>query len=185
MRTAGGRLLRNFAGSLTVLAVILGIAFGLPAINRMVPADLNAVGGKAYLVGGGVSVVPPLHAQVDASKTRPAADRGTVLFLVGPVRYVIVVAPFGGGIEDAAAKLRTKIESTRGYQVAGGEDSINTGSGLKGVGGGYTAPGRIGRYAVFLASGISIEVTVSGTEVGLSDEISAIEQSVASITYQS
>lgn len=184
MGTAGGRLLRNFAGSLAVLAVILAIAFGLPAINRLVPADRGTIDGKAYMVGAGVSVIPPLHAQIDASKTRPGPDRGTVLFLVGPVRYVIVVAPFGGGIEDAAAKLRAKIEATRGYQVAGGRKVISTGTGLKGVGGGYTAPGRIGRYAVFLAGGLSIEVTVSGTEVGLSDEIATIEKSVSSIAYQ-
>lgn len=184
MGTSGGRLLRNFAGSLAVLGVILAIAFGLPAINRMISADIGTVDGKAYVVGAGVSVVPPRHAMIDATKTRPGSDRGTVLFLVGPVRYVIVVAPFGGGIEDAAAKLRGKIESTRGYQVAGGQDVISTDTGLRGVGGGYTAPGRIGRYAVFLAGDLSIEVTVSGTEVGLSDEFSAIEQSVSSIAYQ-
>jgi hypothetical protein len=169
--------------SLGVLAVILAIAFGLPAVNRLVPSDLNTAGGKAYVVGAGVSVVPPPRAQIDASKTRPGPDKGAVLFLVGAVRYVIVVAPFEGKISDAAAKLRAKIQSTRGYQVAADSDAVTTGTGLQGVGGGYTAPGRIGRYAVFLANGLAIEVTVSGTEVGLSDEFGGIEQSIATIAY--
>ncbi|WP_027342998.1 hypothetical protein [Hamadaea tsunoensis] len=181
MATHGVRLLRNALSSAAVLAVILFVAFGLPAINRAVPASKDIVGGRAYTVGGGVSVVPPLRAEIDPSKTRPAADRGTVLFLLGAVRYVIVVAPFSGGLGDAAARLREKITATRGYQVTGDEAAVRTSTGLPGLAGCYSAPGRLGRYAVFVSGGSSIEVTISGTEDQLAGQMAGIEASVSSI----
>ncbi|MCP2325872.1 hypothetical protein HDA40_004379 [Hamadaea flava] len=181
MSTAGTRLLRNLASSVAVLVVILFVAWGLPAINRRVPAGASTVGGRAYAVGGGVVVIPPGQAELDLTNTRPGADRGTALFLIGPVRYVIVVAPFTGDLTAAAAKLRAKITGTRGYQVTGAEDSTTTDSGLTGVQGSYTAPGRLGRYAVFLSAGRAIEVTVSGAEPDLANLMTGIEASIASI----
>lgn len=184
MATAGVRLFRNLASSVAVLAVILFVAFGLPAINRMVPAGHNEIGGRAYGIGGGVTVVPPQDAKIDPASTRPGTDRGTVLFLLGPVRYVIVVSPFGGSMEQAAAKLRTKITGTRGYQVTDGERPYTTAAGLTGLQGCYSAPGRLGRYAVFLSDGRSIEVTVSGTEGQLAGQMTQIEASIASIAQR-
>jgi len=181
MATAGIRLLRNLASSVAVLAVILFVAWGLPAINRMVPAGESTVGGRAYAVGAGVVVIPPDQAELDLTNTRPGTDRGTVLFLIGPVRYVIVVAPFTGDLTEAAAKLRAKITGTRGYQVTGAEDAVTTSGGLAGVQGSYSAPGRLGRYDVFLSESRSIEVTVSGSQPDLASLMTGIEASIASI----
>jgi hypothetical protein len=181
MATARVRLLRNLASSVAVLAVILFVAWGLPAINRLVPAGNDTIGGKAYAVGAGVVVIPPEQAEIDPSKTRPGPDRGTVLFLVGPVRYVIVVTPFPGALPDAAGKLREKITETRGYQVTGAEGPVTTKGGLSGLQGSYSAPGRLGRYAVFLSEGRSIEVTVSGAQSELANQMTGIEASIASI----
>jgi hypothetical protein len=180
MATAGTRLLRNLAGSVAVLAILLFVAWGLPAINRMVPGE-STVGGRAYIVGAGVVVIPPEQAELDLTNSRPGADRGTALFLIGPVRYVIVVGPFTDDLAAAAAKLRAKITGTRGYQVTGAEDPAATGSGLTGVQGSYSAPGRLGRYAVFLSKGRSIEVTVSGSQPELANLMIGIEASIASI----
>ena len=132
MATGGVRLFRNLASSVAVLAVILFVAFGLPAINRLVPAGNDQIGGRAYGVGAGVTVVPPLDARIDPALTRPGTDRGTVLFLLGPVRYVIVVSPFTGTVDEAAAKLRNKITSTSGYQLTDGEHAYTTAGGLTG-----------------------------------------------------
>jgi hypothetical protein len=181
MATAGVRLLRNLAGSVAVLAVILFVAWGLPAINRHVPADDDTVGGRAYAVGAGVVVIPPEQAEIDPSRTRPGADRGTVLFLLGPVNYVIAVTPFEGDLVDASGKLRTKITGTQGYQVTDAEGPVTTAGGLSGLRGSYSAPGRLGRYAVFLSRGRSIEVTVSGAQSDLADQMARIEASIASI----
>ena len=167
--------------SVAVLGVILFVAFGLPAINRLVPTGNDKVGGRAYGVGGGVTVIPPHNASIDPASTRPGNDRGTALFLfLGPVRYVIVVSPFTGSVEDAAAKLRTKITATRGYQVTNDEHPYATAGGLNGVQGCYSAPGRLGRYAVLLSRDRSIEVTVSGTEGELAGQMAQIEH-IASI----
>ncbi|NUT36267.1 MAG: hypothetical protein HOV79_24690 [Hamadaea sp.] len=163
------------------MAVILFVAWGLPALNRLVPAGKDLVGGKAYAVAAGVTVTPPEQAEIDPTSTRPGGERGTVLFLLGPVRYVIVVNPFDGTLAEAAEKLRTKITGTRGYQVTGAEDPVQTATGLSGVQGSYTAPGRLGRYAVFLSRGRSIEVTVSGAQTELTNHMTGIEASIASI----
>jgi hypothetical protein len=176
------RLVRNLAGAAAVLAVLLTVVFGLPALNRAVPTD-RSLAGHFYEVGAGVSVTPPPGARVDASKTRPGEERATVMFLVGDVRYLIVVQPFTGQIGEAAEKLRTKIKATQGYQVTGDEDRVSTAGGLSGVAGGYTAPGRCGRYAVFLARGHSIEVTVSGGQLELQQELTSIDDSISSIRY--
>jgi hypothetical protein len=178
------RLVRNLLGCAGVLAALAIVVFGLPALDRAVPSDLALADGARYEVGARVTVVPPDLARVDASKTRPGEDRGTVLFMVGSVRYVIVVTPFGGPIEDAAARLRTKIQAIRGYQVTAGEGEVATDSGIAGIAGGYTSPGKCGRYVVFLTGGLSIEVTVSGAEPELQQAIAGIDASIDSIEHR-
>lgn len=181
MANARARLPYNLVGSAAVLAVMLFVAWGLPAINRLVPAGDTAVGGRPYAVGAGVVVVPPAQAKIDPGNTRPGPDRGRVLFLVGPVRYVIVVAPFGGDLAHAAGSLRSKIAGTDGYRVTGPDEPVTTTAGLTGLRGSYSAPGRVGRYAVFAGRGRSIEVTVSGSRSDLTALMSGIETSIATI----
>lgn len=184
MALARTGLLRNLLGSVAVLLGLGAIAFGLPAVDRALPAQRPVATGVPYVVGAGVSVVPPPGALVDVTRTRPGDDRGSVLFVLGAVRYAIVVAPFDGDLSAAAARLRQKITETRGYQVAGTEFGATTATGLTGLQGGYTAPGRGGRYAVFLIGRLSVEVTVSGTEPELGRAIPGIEKSTRSITHR-
>ncbi|GAB7041515.1 hypothetical protein JCM9533A_53650 [Catenuloplanes niger JCM 9533] len=179
------RLLRNGLGSGVIVLVLGLLAVGLPALDRSLDSTQALPDGVPYEVGGGVTVIPPPGALLDVTKTRPSDDRGTVLFLVGPIRYAVVVQPFEGGLPDAADKLRRKIAANRGYQVVGREASIATADGqLLGLSGGYSAPGRGGRYAVFLAGDRSIEVTVSGTDPQLSAARAAIDASTRSITVR-
>jgi hypothetical protein len=178
-----GGVLANLLGSLAVLLTAGAIALGLPALDRALPAARPVPAGRPYPVGGGVSLVPPPGALLDVTKTRPGRDRGTVLFLVGPVRFVVVVMPSAGSLTDAAGRLRQKITSSRGYQVTGIEGAVTTGTGLGGRGGGYTAPGRTGRYSVFLIGGTAIEVTVSGTRADVGGALADIDASMNTITY--
>ena len=165
-----------------VLAAILGlIAYGLPAINRALPSSEPVPPGRPYDVGGGVTLVPPTGALVDLTRTRPAADRGTAVFLLGAVRYAVTVAPFDGGLAAAADRLRARITATAGYQVTGAESTVATAAGVTGIQGGYTAPGRAGRYAVFLADDLAVEVTVSGTDLELTRALPHIEAATGSI----
>jgi hypothetical protein len=183
MKVARSRLLRNVAGTVGLLVAVGALALGLPAADRALPAS-RPVPAEPYLVGAGVTVVPPPGAVLDVTATRPGADRGTALFLVGGVRYVVVVAPFSGDVEAAAARLRAKITGVRGYQVAGTESVAATASGLAGRQGGYAAPGRLGRYAVFLAPDLSIEVTVAGTDQELRAARAATDMSTRSIAIR-
>lgn len=182
MRVARGRLLLNAAASLCILLILVAIAVGLPMVDRAIPAERAVPPHQPYEVGGGVSVVPPAGALLDVTRTRPTARRGTALFLLGRVRYVIVVAPFDGDLDGAVDRLRRKVTSADG-QLDAGLPAL-TGAGLTGHAGAYTTPDRAGWYAVFLAPEVSIEVTVSGTETELAAVEPAIEASVDSITYQ-
>lgn len=182
MRVARGRLRRNAVASLGILAVLIGIAVGLPAIDRTIPVERAVPPHQPYQVGGGVSVVPPPGAVLDVTRTRPTARQGTALFLLGPVRYVIVVAPFDGDLDGAVDRLRRKVTNADGQLDAGRPAMTNTG--LTGRAGAYTTPDRAGRYAVFRAPDVSIEVTVSGTESELEAMAPLIEASIATITYE-
>src|SRR3954447_20803761 len=140
-----GRQLVNLLGALAVAAALGGLGFGLPAVDRAMPAERPVRHDRPYLIGGGVTVLPPRDAVLDVTGTRPGDNEGTVLFRLGPVRYSIVVRPFDGTLDTAATRLRQRITDTSGYQVTGSQLTIATAEGLAGIQGGYTAPGRGGR----------------------------------------
>jgi hypothetical protein len=173
----------NLLGALSLVTALAGIAFGLPALDRALPADRPVPSDRPYAIGGGVTVVPPPGARIDVTETRPTDDSGTALFRLGPVRYLITVQPFDGDLSAAALRLRQRITDTTGYQVTGTELTIATVTGLAGLQGGYTAPGRGGRYAVFIADGHTIEVTVSGADLDLGRTLSAIDASTKTLSY--
>lgn len=183
----GGALRRQLAGLLatvSMVGILAGLAFGLPAIDRSLPALRPVRADRPYAIGAGVTVLPPAGAVLDVTGTRPGDDFGSVLFLLGQVRYAIVVQPFDGSLGAAAGKLRNKITETAGYQVTGAELAVATGTGLAGLQGGYTAPGRGGRYAVFVVDGLAIEVTVSGDDPDLGRRLAAIEASTGTLRHR-
>ncbi|HWH00684.1 MAG TPA: hypothetical protein VNV66_15510 [Pilimelia sp.] len=179
------RPMPNLIASLAVLVAAALLAFGLPALDRALPAERPVEADQRYEVGAGVSVLPPAGALLDVTRTRPREDRGTALFVLGGVRYAIVVEPFDGTLPAAAERLRQKITAGRGYQVAGVERPAVTATGLAGIRGGYTAPRRAGRYSVFLVDGLVIEVTVSGADAALRGVLDRIDASTRSLAVRS
>ncbi len=173
----------NLLGSLGVAAALAGLAYGLPAIDRALPDQRPVRTDEPYPVGAGVSVLPPPGATVDVTATRPGNDQGTVLFRLGRVRYAIVVRPFDGDLPTAAQRLRQRITGTAGYQVTGVQLTVNTAGGLTGLQGGYTAPGRGGRYAVFVTGGLTIEVTIAGADLDLGRTLPQIEASARTLRH--
>jgi hypothetical protein len=171
----------NLLGALGLVAVVSGLAFGLPAVDRALPAERPVRHDGPYLIGGGVTVLPPRDAVLDVTGTRPGDTEGTVLFRLGPVRYSIVVRPFDGTLDAAATRLRQRITDTSGYQVTGSQRTIATAEGLAGIQGAYTGPGRGGRYSVFVANGHTIEITVSGADLDLGRTLPAIEASTRTL----
>jgi multidrug resistance efflux pump len=178
---SGRRWGRNLLGGAAVLATILGIVFVLPAIDRAVPAD-RAAPAHRQTIAEGISVVPPTGALI-AKRTRAGSTTGSILFLIGPARYVISVEPFEGDVVKASQRLRTKIQSMRGYQVTGAESTVVTTSGLAGLGSEFTAPGRSGRYIAFVVPGRAVEVTVNVSETDLQQALLPIDASIASISW--
>ena len=178
------RELPNLLGALGVVAVLGGLAFGLPEIDQRLPAERPVRADRSYPVGAGVTVVPPRGATLDVTGTRPGDDAGTVLFRLGAVRYAIAVRPFRGDLDSAAARLRRRITGTTGYQVTGVQLAMATAGGLTGLQGGYTAPGRGGRYAVFVADGLAIEVTITGGDLDLSRTLPQIEASAQTLRHE-
>jgi hypothetical protein len=163
------------------VAALAGLAFGLPAVDRALPSDRPVRHDQPYVIGGGVTVVPPHGALLDVTGTRPGDDEGTVLFRLGPVRYSIVVRPFDGTLDAAAMRLRQRITDTSGYQVTGAQLRVATADGVTGLQGGYSGPGQGGRYAVFVAGRRTIEVTVSGADLDLGRTLPAIEASTRTL----
>src|SRR5256885_3226145 len=118
MGLAVRRLLRETWCSLGVLAVVGTVAFGLPAIDRAVPGTRPVPPDQAYVVGGGVSVIPPPGAVLDVTRTRPRTDRGSALFVLGAVRYAVLVSPYTGDLTAAADRLRHRLHDAGGFLPA-------------------------------------------------------------------
>lgn len=177
------RLLRNLVSSAGVAGTVALIGLGLPAVNNAIPAARPVPAGRPYAVAAGVTVEPPPGASLDVTATQPGARQGSALFVVGPVRYALVVTRFGGNLAQAAARLRAKITDKRGYQIAGGEQATVTAQGVAGRQGMYASPGRGGRYAVFLAGGVAVEVTIAGNDIDLRAELPSIAASVRTIRF--
>lgn len=178
------RLLRNLWASLAVLVAVGIIGLGLPLINALLPAARPVSASEAYSVAAGVSVRPPHGASVDVAKTQPGPHQGAVLFVVGSVRYAVVVTRYTGTLVGAAERLRTKITGTRGYQIAGGETTVMTAQGITGREGNYASADRVGRYAVFVDRGLSVEVTVAGSGLDLPRALPSVSASIDSLTFR-
>lgn len=178
---AGHSWQRNLLGGVAVLATIMVVVLGLPAIDRAVPAN-RADTAHRYTIADGISTIPPTGAMI-AKRTRSGPDTGSMLFLIGPARYVISVEPFNGDLVEATGRLRTKIQGMRGYQVTSPEVPMLTDSGLSGLGSTFTAPGRCGRFLAFVVPGRAVEVIISVSETDFQQALVPIDESIASIAW--
>ncbi|GAA1585465.1 hypothetical protein [Actinoplanes couchii] len=167
--------------ALALASILAALAFGLPVLDRALPAERPVTPGEPYRVGAGVTVVPPPGATLDVTGTRPGETRGTALFRTGGVSYTIDVEPFTGNLTEAAVRLRQRITGISGHQITGTQLAVSTAGGLAGVQGGYTAGDRDGRYAVFVAQGLIIEVMVSGDDA----DLSTVPTTIGTLRYES
>lgn len=176
-------LVRNTLGSLAVLGAICAMVLGLPLLDHSLPAVRGVAVGKPYLVGSGVTVRPPRDARLDVTKTRPGPNGGTALFVVDGVRLAVVVVPHRGGLDTGANRLREKITKSAGYQVTGAQRPMSTTRGVPGLRGSYASSGQNGEYAVFVARGLSVEVTTAGPEVSQHRVGGELERAMRSVSF--
>src|SRR5256885_7944708 len=175
----GWHEIRNLGWSAGILVLIGSLAVGLPAVNAALPAARPVPVDQPYPLGSGVTVVPPPGARLDVTTSVP----GRTLFVLGGVRYLLVVEPFDGTLDEAAAQVRQKITANRGYQVTGPEAVTATRHGVVGRLGGYSSPGRDGRYAGFLARGLAVQVTIAGADLEPRPALSPLTTSVSSLEF--
>ena len=183
MGSAQAGFARNAWGGLAVMAAVAVIAFGLPLLDQALPAARDLAQGHPYDVGANVTVVPPGGSRIDATGTRPGADRGTALFLDGGVRLVVVVSPYRGTLPAAATRLAAKITHSTGFQVARAGETIRSAQGVSGMHGAYSSPGRLGEYAVYVSGNRSVELTASGPETELRAQAPALNAAVRSVRF--
>lgn len=175
--------MRDTLGSLAVLGAVALTAFGLPLIDRALPATRPVDNVSApFDIGGGVTVVPPSDARLDVSKTRPGAERGTALFLANGVRLAVVVTPYRGSLDDASTRLHNKLMRVGDSRVEPGVP-VRTSDDVAGLQGTYTTSGRPGTYAVFVADGRSVEVTASGPEADLRGLDAQVARTIHSVRF--
>ena len=67
--------------------------------------------------------------------------------------------------------------------MTGSETTTATRQGVPGRQGGYTSPGRNGRYAVFISAGTSVQATIAGADLELRSDLPALIASVASVVF--
>ena len=181
MGLAAGRLLRNAFGSLGVAAVVGTMALGLPALDRAVAADRPVANDVPFQIGGGITVVPPRDAVLDVTGTRPRADRGTVLFRLGPVRYALIVTPYPDDLSGAVRRLRGRLCGTGRCRTSDAA-VLRLDGGPTGRTGTIEAPDPLaGRYAVFVVADRIVEVVVTGPNDALSARLPAVRDSLATL----
>jgi hypothetical protein len=184
MCRARAGFVRNAYSGLAILAVVAFFAFGLPALDSSLPDHRPVPAGVAYPIGGTVTLVPPVGAGVDLTRTRPSAKRGTALFTLGDIRLAVVVSPYDGTLDEAAARLRSRI--TKAGTAGSASDPMpagQTADGVLGLRGTYETVGRPGAYAVFIHGGVVVEVTVSGPEPLLTHHLPAFDGALATVSF--
>jgi hypothetical protein len=174
---------RNAAGSIAVLVLIAVIAYGLPAIDRLLPAEQRIEPGQRIEIGYNVSVLPPDGARLDVAQTRPR--QGILTLRIRDVTLWLRASDYSGTLGDALSQLQEEMERRSDVRVSLSTDWITTGQGIRGLRGTYTASGRRGHYAVFVAYGRRVDVLTRGQRLNSKVSWEDIEGCIQSIFFGS
>ena len=179
------RLLRNLWASLAVAATVAVIGVGLPAVNSLLPAARAVSAAESYAIAAGVSVRPPAGASIDVTQTQPGPRGGSVLFMVGTVRYAVVITPFTGSLADRGRPSAREDHRDAGLPGRRRRDRGDDGAGRDRPAG-HVRVGRAGSVATPSSSrhGLSVEVTVAGSDTELPDALPAITASIRTLAFR-
>jgi hypothetical protein len=171
----------NALCSLGILAVVAGVALGLPALDRAIPSERVIAPGVPYPVTDAIGVVPPAGARLDVEETRPGGGSGYAVFLVGRVRFAVLVNREQLTLPEAADRLRIRLRDSLGATVTA-DDQPFAGVAGPALAGRFRSGTADGWYAVRLIDpGIVVDATATGPAAALAGRLSAIEASVAGI----
>jgi len=179
------------ASSLAIAAVLAGITFGLPALNRTVSGNRSLNSGSQYEVGDGVQIQVPSGTSLDVGSSRSGTAAGLAYFTTnsGDLRYAISVDTFTGTLDAAQRRFQRQLTGLPGVHVSDQRTDMETSGGIGGFQGTYTvgigehsASGRYGRYAVFLFSRSRVaELAVVGPLDLLNQETHVIDSTFESV----
>jgi hypothetical protein len=171
----------NALCSLGILAVVAAIAIGLPALDRALPRERAVAPGVPYAVTDTVSVVPPAGARLDVGETRPGGSSGYAVFVIGRVRFAVLVSHENVTLPEAADRLRTRLQDSLRATTTADDQPLTGGTGPALAGRFKTGAGG-GWYAVRVIDPATVvDVTASGPPGELADRLPAIEASAAGI----
>ncbi|WP_412541001.1 hypothetical protein R8Z50_35410 [Longispora sp. K20-0274] len=159
--------------------MLAALLFGLPAVNRALPAERSLPAGQELAIGYGVTITPPVGARVDVTRTLP--NRGVLALVLHGLDFRAEAKTTSDGVDGLAGRLRTRVQNQRGVQVTGDAREVHTDAGVRGLRGTFSSTGRDGIYAAYVANGIGVQITVSGT--ALAEQVGAVEQSLAGLRF--
>jgi hypothetical protein len=172
---------RNLAGCLAVVAGVLVLSFGVPAINDALPN--NTVSSTSPLeFAGNASVVPPPDASIVAGQTSP--DQGVVTLDVDGVRYRLTAESFPGTLQQLADRIRAEVQNITGVQAISDDQQVTSNSGLPGLQATFVAENRTGSYTVYLLDGTGVTAVIDGNDAGVTAHREALETSVKTVTIE-
>ncbi|WP_203704959.1 hypothetical protein [Asanoa iriomotensis] len=170
---------RNLAGSLAVVAGVLALSLGVPAIDGAL--SNTTVSTTAPLeFASNASVVPPPDASVVADQTSPS--QGVVTLAVDGVRYRLTAESFPGTLQQLADRIRAEVQNVAGIQAISPDQAVTSNSGIPGLQATYVGENRTGRYTVYLQSGTGVTAVVDGNDAGVTAHRAALETSVRTVT---
>ncbi|GIF73501.1 hypothetical protein [Asanoa siamensis] len=170
---------RNLVGSLAVVAGVLALSLGLPAIDDALP-DATVSSTEPLEFSGNASVVPPPDATVVAEQTSP--DQGVVTMAVDGVRYRLTAESFPGTLQQLADRIRDQVRNVAGIQAISPDQPVTSAGGIRGLQATFVAENRTGWYTVYLRGGTGVTAVVDGNDAGVTEHRAELETSVRTVT---
>jgi hypothetical protein len=170
---------RNLVGSLAVVAGVLALSLGVPAIDDALP-DTTVSTTTPLEFADNASVLPPPDAAVVAEQTSPS--QGVVTLAVDGVRYRLTAESFAGTLQQLADRIRAEVQNVAGIQAISPDQAVTSDSGLPGLQATYVGENRTGWYTVYLRAGTGVTAVIDGNDAGVTEHRAALATSVRTVT---
>jgi hypothetical protein len=145
-------------GVVIVVAVLLGIAVGIPIVNELVSPGEVVAPGDRFEVQPGVDLVLSEGWTLD----RDRDDEAEQVLVNGPVQLTVTAAPADDSTTLEVAELERDVRRRRGLQVFADATAMLTQDGASGQVVEFHGDGSRGLYAVVVAGGVTVHAIASG-----------------------
>jgi len=168
---------RKLGATLGVLALIVLWAVIAPLIADAIPYDEEVAAGDAFVVGGEVTIVPPVGWEVEP---QTALEDGTLVVHNSGLIATTTVGTFDGDLADLMAEVNEGLDIDR---ITRPQSSITTTEGSTGLIESFDGFNSHGTLAVFAEDGVGVTIEVHGPEPLFTRNADAIEQMIVSLQF--